>query len=216
MLNEDVRRAARTLWDFHCIYDVLGPADVIIGLGSYDIRIALRCAELFHAGHAPRIVFTGAAGNWTRGLFPVSEADAFREVAEWVGVQADAILVETEAKNIGENIRFSRDLAPGARDVILVTKPQTQRRCRATVDRQWQEVRAAITAPLTTYEDQPLPHHDERALICEMVGDLRRFRPYAELGFQTEVAVPGEVAAAADLLVDAGFTDHLPKKALGG
>ncbi|QPH56175.1 YdcF family protein [Pontivivens ytuae] len=215
-MNEDVRRAARKLWDFHCIYDALGPADVIIGLGSYDIRVALRCAELFHAGHAPRIVFTGASGNWTRGLFPGREADAFREAAERAGVPAGAIAVEAEATNIGENIRFSRDLAPGARDVILVTKPQTQRRCRATMDRQWPEVRAAITAPLTAYEDQPLPHHDERALICEMVGDLRRFRPYAELGFQTAVAVPDEVAAAADLLVDAGFTDHLPKEALGG
>jgi len=55
--------AAKTLWEFHCIYDALGPVDAIVGLGSYDVRVADRCAALFVAGYAPRLIFTGSEGN---------------------------------------------------------------------------------------------------------------------------------------------------------
>ena len=61
--------AARTLWDFHIIYDDLSEADLIIGLGSYDLRVADHCAELFRRGFAKRVLFTGKSGNWTGNLY---------------------------------------------------------------------------------------------------------------------------------------------------
>ncbi|WP_299611761.1 YdcF family protein [uncultured Tateyamaria sp.] len=205
----DIREAARVLWYFHCVYDDLEPCEVIIGLGSYDLRVAAHCANLFHDGFADHIIFTGARGNWTRELFSASEADAFKDHAIAQGVPSDAISVETHATNIGENIRFCADMVPLAKQAIFVTKPQTQRRCQATVQKQWSNVLARVTAPNTSFEGQPLPHHDERALICEMVGDLDRMQTYATRGFQTEVKVPDAVHRAFDVLVNAGFVDHL-------
>ena len=64
-----VLQAARTLWDFHLIYDELSEVDLIIGLGSYDLRVADRCAELFHQRLAKQILFTGKSGNWTNNLY---------------------------------------------------------------------------------------------------------------------------------------------------
>ncbi|MEO1678152.1 MAG: YdcF family protein [Pseudomonadota bacterium] len=204
-----VRDAARILWEFHCVFDDLQQCDVIIGLGSYDLRVATRCAQLFHNGLSDRIIFTGASGNWTHDLFAASEAEAFRDQAIKDGVPGTAITLEPCATNIGENIRFSAALAPSAKRVIIVTKPQTQQRCRATALKQWPGTQALVTAPTTGFDDQPLPHHGERALICEMVGDVERMGAYAELGFQAEVVVPAAVRAAFRTLVDAGYTDHL-------
>jgi uncharacterized SAM-binding protein YcdF (DUF218 family) len=210
-MNSDTRDAARMLWQFHRVNDELHRADMIVGLGSYDLRVAARCADLFKDGFAPGIIFTGAAGNWTKDLFSHSEAEAFGNYAHQLGVPLDKIVLEPFATNIGQNIQYSAALVPEATRVIFVTKPQTQRRCKATAQKQWPLEKIMVTAPTTAFENQPLKHHDERAFICEMVGDLERMRIYAKQGFQTETDIPKAVGDAFRFLVDAGFTDHLPK-----
>lgn len=208
-MNQSILNAARVLWDYHCIYDTPEPADVIIALGSYDLRVADRAADLYREGLAPWLVFTGKSGNWTEGRYAASEAETFAERAIALGVPRDAIIIEPEATNIGENIRFSRDrLVPGAISAIFVTKPQTQRRVHATAARQWPEAKACVTAPLTTFEGQPTPDHPLEALIREMVGDLRRILEYPAKGFQIAQAVPLDVMEAYDLLIAQGFDGH--------
>lgn len=207
--------AALILWDFHCVYDELSSADVIIGLGSYDLRVATHCAKLFHDGFAERIIFTGASGNWTRDVFPNGEAMAFKDHALARGVPDSAIELEPFATNIGENVRFCADMVPRASRAIFVTKPQTQLRCKATVSKQWQSVEALVTAPETPFEAQPLTHHDECALINEMVGDFARMEDYARKGFQTDVDIPVITRDAFRVLVAAGYDDHLPKQTSG-
>jgi hypothetical protein len=39
--------AAEQLWSYHSIYGPTRPVDLIVGLGSYDLRVADRCAELY-------------------------------------------------------------------------------------------------------------------------------------------------------------------------
>jgi len=204
-----VLEAAEALWDFHCIYDSLTPADAIVGLGSYDLRVADRCAALFLDGYAPTLILTGATGNWTQ-QFPKSEAATFADRAMALGVPADSIRLEERARNIGENVRFSAELLGRDLRVIFVTKPQTQRRCLATVKKQWPEARAMITAPLHGFRDQPTEGFPLRHLIEEMVGDLWRIRTYPAAGFQIPQDVPPDVLAAYDLLVAAGFIGQLP------
>ena len=208
----DYLENAKTLWDFHCIYDDLPPSDVIVGLGSYDLRVASRCADLFKLGLGKRIIFSGASGNWTKDLYSTTEAEAFQQHAKKAGVPEDAILLEPLATNIGENMRFCAHMVPEAASVIIVTKPQTQLRALATAKARWKSVCVSVTAPEVNFQNQPLPHHDERALICEMVGDTARMEDYARKGFQTEVDLPPEVQAAFSALVTAGYVDHLPKQ----
>lgn len=154
-VSVEVLAAARMLWDYHCIYDELQTADVIIGLGSYDTRVADHAAELYMQGVATWLMFTGHSGNWTKGLYKSSEAEAFAEIAIAAGVPESAIIIEPKATNIGENILFSRaKMVPGVISPIFVTKPQTQRRVRATVDRQWPEAKAFVTAPPTAFADR--------------------------------------------------------------
>ncbi len=209
-LSPDLREAARELWGFHCVYDDLAPADAIVCLGSYDLRVADRGAALFADGVAAQVLCTGAAGNWTHQLYPGSEAQAFAERAKALGVPASAILLEEDARNIGENIRFAAQLLTDAKRVVLVTKPQTQRRCQATVLKQWPDVEIAVTAPLVGLSEQPLEHHVFSAVLSEMVGDLARMHLYEKLGYQVPVCVPKAVQDAFEVLLSAGFDAHMP------
>lgn len=205
-----VLQAARTLWDFHLVYDDLSEAALIIGLGSYDLRVADHCAELFHQGLAKRILFTGKSGNWTGGLYQGTEADAFAARARELGVPETSIIIEPRATNIGENIRFSRAMVTDdIRRVIIVTKPQTQRRAHATVRAQWPEVDALVTAPVTRFEDQPTYAYPLEMFIHELVGDVQRIRDYPAKGFQIAQSIPASVANAFDFLVKEGYHHHL-------
>ncbi len=208
-MKASVLAAARILWDYHCIHDELKPADFIIGLGSYDPRVAERAADLYHEGLAPKLLFTGKSGNWTAGLYRTSEAEAFAEIAIRRGVPREIVFTETNATNLGENVRFSRDmLVSGPVSVIFVTKPQTQRRVLATAAQQWPEARAAVTAPLVAFEDQPTATYPMEKLIHEMTGDLERILTYPAKGFQIAQAVPLDIMEAYDFLIAQGFDGH--------
>lgn len=207
---EDVMRWVEVLWDFHQLNDEIVQTDVIIGLGSYDLKVAERCAVLYHQHVSDRILFTGAVGNWTDGLFAHSEAETFAEEAIKHKVPQSAIMLEKRAANLGENVTMSAAFLPGVKSAVFVTKPQTQKRLKATVTKVWPDIDARITSPKTSLRAQLDSGFGQRALICEMVGDLARLRLYPSLGFQVTVEIPDPVAAAFQALIAAGYIDHLP------
>lgn len=209
MKDQHIAASAEALWNFHCVYDTPAQSDVIIGLGSYDVRVADRCADLFHEGLAAKIVFTGHSGHWTRDSFERTEASTFAHRARELGVPDKAILLEEHATNIGENISFAARIVGNEASAILVTKPQTQRRCFATAKKQWPRATVLVTAPLHGLFEQPTPDFDEPHLICEMVGDLKRILTYPDAGFQIAQDVPDNVMAAYRLLIAEGYTAHL-------
>ena len=205
-MNQTILTAAKVLWNYHCIYDPLQKADVIVGFGSYDLRVAERAAQLYLEGLAPLLLFTGKGGSGTEGLFKSSAAEAFAAIAIERGVPEQSIIIEPDAANIGEKISFARQkLEPGAISTIFVTKPQTQHRVQAAAARQWPEAKAIITAPLTAFEDHPTASYTIDMLVREMMGDLQRILEYPAKGFQIAQAVPLEVIEAYDYLIAQGI-----------
>jgi uncharacterized SAM-binding protein YcdF (DUF218 family) len=204
---------ARQLWVYHRVAGTPAPADAIVGLGSYDLRVAVRCAALFREKLAPLLVFTGASGNWTRGRWPKSEAEVFADAAVQSGVPWDKLLLETKATNIGENLRFTRALLEerGHRlqHVILVTKPQTLRRGAASAGVFWPEAKVLPLCPEHSFEEQPTAEHSLDELIHEMVGDVQRMIEYPKLGYQAPQETSPEVLAAYEELKARGYTRHL-------
>lgn len=205
-----VMKFARVLWDYHNTETALERADIIVGLGSYDLRVADRCAELHAEGLASQIMFTGASGNWTHDRYPGSEAQAFFERAVSGGVPAGAIRLEEKATNIGENIAFVRAELPEACRIIWVAKPQTRRRLCATLEIRWPGIISMITAPHHALEEQTVEGHSLEAMIAEMVGDTWRMSACPGKGFQSRQPIGPEVEEAFEALVAAGFTGHLP------
>jgi uncharacterized SAM-binding protein YcdF (DUF218 family) len=149
---------AEKLWNYHHLNQPLEKADVIVGLGSYDLRVAERCAELYSDNWAPFIIFSGHLGNWTRALWDRSEAEIFAEHAIARGVPANRITLEPKSTNIGENLTFTRDLLHteniDATAVIIATKPSTERRVFATSKKVWPEVKTTITSPQISFSEQ--------------------------------------------------------------
>jgi uncharacterized SAM-binding protein YcdF (DUF218 family) len=203
----------RTLWDYLHVGGNISKSDLIIGLGSYDLRVADRCVDLWKSRMANIIMFSGAAGNWTRGLWNKAEAEIFKERAMILGVEEKDILVEKLSTNIGDNIRFCKSMLQkegyNIEKVIFVTKPQTERRVWATVPKEWPEIEFYVTSPLIDFDDQPLPNHSYEDLVNEMVGDLQRIKVYADRGWQVKQVIPSEVEQAFQSLVDLGYTKHM-------
>ena len=110
--DESIDQAARKLWDYHRLNHPLEPADLILILGSHDLRVGDRAAELFHENMAPRLCFTGGYGNWTRGHFERPEAEMIAERAIACGVPESALIKEPRASNTGETSNFPRSCLP--------------------------------------------------------------------------------------------------------
>jgi uncharacterized SAM-binding protein YcdF (DUF218 family) len=204
---------ARILWDYMLLRHELAPADVILVLGSNDLRVGEHAARLFLRGLAPLMVCSGQVGRLTAGRFAKSEAETFADAAAGLGVPRSSILIEAGSTNTGENIDRSRVLlaASGVHpaSVILVQKPYMERRAWATFVRRWPEPELRVTSPPIPYDEYPTPDIPRDLVINILVGDVQRMRVYADRGFQVPQPMPDEVWAAWTELVARGYAGHL-------
>lgn len=211
----DIRHYARILWDYHQMNHDLLKSDCILALGSHDLRVAERAADLWLAGYAPLLVMSGGLGNLTKDMWTSPEADLFAEIAIRKGVPESAILVENKSTNTGENIQFSKALLEqkgyDPQTFILVQKPYMERRTYATFRKQWPDKSLVVTSPRLSLDDYPNEEIPFERVVNIMVGDLQRIREYPAKGFQVYQEIPDEVWKAYEKLVEAGFNKHLIK-----
>src|SRR3954447_16581381 len=129
-ITEEVLESARCVWEYHQLRHKPIPADLIIALGTNDLRVAEFASDLYLEGFGKMLVCTGAIAHqgdllatpWSR-----TEAEMYAEIAKKRGVPADRILIEPCATNTAENIRFSRRVLEQrnirADNVVLAVKP---------------------------------------------------------------------------------------------
>jgi len=213
MVKPEVLVEARKLWDYHHLNHIPAASDCILVLGSHDLRVAERGAELYLQGLAPIIIFSGGLGNVTRGIWKDPEADRFARIALDMGVPAEAIFIENQSTNTGENILFTQRLLEDKglhpQMFIVVQKPYMERRSYATFKKHWPDKDLLVTSPQIDFLDYPTEEISMERVINIMVGDLQRIRIYPAKGFQIPMEIPDEVWAAYERLVEWGFTEHL-------
>ncbi len=215
-MTDDVLCLARIIWDYHQLRHEPIPADVIVALGTNDLRVAAYAADLYRRGFGPLLVCTGGlahqgdllATNWTK-----TEAEMFADEAVRHGVPADRILLETRATNTAENIRFTRALleqrAIRPRNAVLAVKPFMQRRTWATHAVEWPELPITIASPAMTLEDYFTPELAPEKIIPILMGDLQRIWVYARRCWSAPQHVPDRVLDAYRRLAELGYTGHL-------
>lgn len=215
MVTKEIIELSRKLWDYHHMQHSLQKADCILALGSHDLRVADRAADLYLQGMAPLLICSGGLGNLTKEYWTEPEADQFARIAREKGVPAEHILVENRSTNTGENIRFTQELlaAKGLdpQSFIVVQKPYMERRSYATFKKHWPEKDLMVTSPLLGFEEYPNDEIPLERVIHIMVGDLQRIKFYPERGFQVYQEIPGDVWESYNALVAAGFDQHLMK-----
>jgi uncharacterized SAM-binding protein YcdF (DUF218 family) len=215
MITEKVLVEARKLWDYHHMHHTPAESDCILVLGSVDLRVADRGAELYQQGLAPFIIFSGGLGAITRQKWNESEADQMARIALDRGVPSEAIFIENQSTNTGENILFTQRLLAekglNPQSFLLVQKPYMERRSYATFKKHWPEKDLLVTSPQLSFDEYANDDVPLEQVINLMVGDLQRIRIYPAKGFQIPQDIPDAVWASYEKLVEYGFDKHLAK-----
>lgn len=217
MIDPVIYQYSKVLWDYMRLNMPLRKADCIVGFGCYNEDIALRAAELYHAGYAPKVLFTGGLGRNTKEMWTESEAERFARIAISAGVPEQDILIENRSTNSAENILFTRQLLRergiSAARLLGVHKPFMERRVMAAMGVYWPEVEFTITSPQVTLEEyieiSTSQGMEEKRVIEVLVGDFQRMDVYARLGYQLPQVIPAEATAAFEKLVELGYTREL-------
>jgi uncharacterized SAM-binding protein YcdF (DUF218 family) len=216
LTEEDVVQA-RILLEAQTVRDPLSRCDIILVLCSYDTRVAEYAAELYRKQWAPLLLFSGKEGANTEGRFSATEAEVFGQIAQRCGVPPGAILLEKEARNTGENVRFSRTLLASrgihVQGLIAVQKPFMGVRVRATFQKVWPEVRLLVTSPVQALEELAPPGMELSEATSIMVGDFERVLEYPKVGYQTEQPISGQARAAFEYLKRRGYIGRLMRPA---
>ena len=179
------RRAARLTLAHLAPQDPPAPADLIVGFGVFCMSVPSRCADLYHRGLGPKILFTGGVGAGS-GDLQQPEAEAFREHAMEAGVPRDAILVEPQSTNTLENVLAFKevlgqhDLSPTS--ALLVALPHRQRRVWLTCRKQWPGVRLLNKPPRGDLDALAAPFGGLGPYTAELQGELDRIQRYGAKG----------------------------------
>ncbi len=215
----DYMEPLELLWDYLSMHQQPQKADVIVGFGCFDTSVAVRAAELYRAGFAPKVLFTGGLGRNTTGLFTEPEAVRFAEIAMTHGVPEADILLEAKSTNTKENIEFTRSLleaqcVPHNR-ILGVHKHYMERRIYAAMANYWPSLSFSVTSPRMTLEEHlAYALHlgmTEQETVSTIVGDLQRIEIYAKMGYQIPQNIPENIWKAYNSLVKMGFDSQLVK-----
>jgi uncharacterized SAM-binding protein YcdF (DUF218 family) len=216
LISEEALCLARIIWDYHQLRHEPIPADIIVALGTNDLRVADFAAGLYLRGFGSALVCSGGvahqhdllATNWEK-----TEAEMYADVAERQGVPRERILLETRACNTAENIRFTRELLDERRirprNIVLAVKPFMQRRVWATMAVEWPEMPATLASPEMTLDEYFTDELAPEKIVNIMMGDLQRIWIYGRRGWSAPQRIPREVRSAYEGLVALGYTKHL-------
>lgn len=207
------------LWDYMQLHQNPQKADVILGFGNFNTNIARRASELYLAGYASKILFTGGLGRNTLGLLSEPEARRFFRISLDMGVPEKDILLEEKSRNTAENILFSKELLEAKniphRCILGIHQPFMERRICAAIGVYWPEVSFSVTSPPITLSkylaDSIAQGITENAAVSVIVGDFQRIELYAKKGWQIPQQIPPHAWAAYHALVALGFDQQLAK-----
>lgn len=204
---------ALTLWQYLKLDQSLQKTDALLLLGSSDLRVGERAAELYHQGIAPLLIISGGIGRMTDGVFEQTEAETFAKIAMDAGVPRDAIVLEDQSTNTGENFRFTQQVLAeksiSLSSVTLVQKPYMERRAVATCQTLWPDVAVQVTSPQYDFLDYCSALHPSSEVINLMVGEIARLQHYPTQGFFAEQTMPQSVEEARLALQSIGYDEHV-------
>ena len=155
-----------------------GRVDVVVALGSSDIRTADRTAALVRATAPGLVVCSGGRGRLT-GHWPRPEAVELSDALVERGVDRQRILTESASSNTLENANYVAALLPASgrpRTIAIVTRPHLRLRSLLTFQR-----RFATENVLAEPADTPDQAHDIEVEETEMAFHVRNEVPRIEV-----------------------------------
>jgi uncharacterized SAM-binding protein YcdF (DUF218 family)/glycosyltransferase involved in cell wall biosynthesis len=129
--------------------------------GGYQERVK-QAVDLYRAGYAPRMIFSSGF------VFAFQEAEVMRGLAVANGVPAEAIVLETQARNTKENVTLSHSLLAqrGWRRILLVSSPFHMRRATMV----WKKLAPDVDVVATPVPQSQFYAHDRGASLTQIRG----------------------------------------------
>lgn len=217
-MNKNINKNAQIIWNFMDNSSEVSKADFIWVICSYNIELAEYAVELYNAGLAKKILFSGAFGKGTSHYFSEPEARVFAARAMELGVPKESIFIDDMATNTGESIIFGyktiSKFKNKATDIILVQKPYKLRATYNSVITQYPNILPENLTPSTpqTFMDVYFENHEEDKTINSMVGELYKVIEYPKQNLMINQVIPDEVLGAYKYLLSKGYNKDIPIK----
>ena len=230
MFSPEVKKYAEVIWEYHHMHQPREHADLMLVLGSHDLRVPRYAAPLYRDGLASHLIVSGGVAHNDDLLktgWEKTEAEMFRDVMVYGGVPVEAIMLETAARNTGENFSLSRKILEekgvNFESVLVITKPYMERRAFATGTKQWPDKKIIVSSPQVSFDEYFEEHQDQdrgrdqdqdempspEDVLNIMMGDFQRIDIYGRKGFQTPQEIPPHAWEAFEYLKKLGYNKHL-------
>ncbi|MEL6650477.1 MAG: YdcF family protein [Bacteroidota bacterium] len=194
--NQNLKKLTQDLFSF-LSKNTLTPgeeADALFVFGGIGLEIPEHAADLYHKGHANKILVTGKSGAFTQKHFVEKEAQKFQEILEEKDVPLRDIILEKEATNAGENVALGMkklcDSGVYPKTLILVCRSFMALRAEATFKKQFPEITCYLSPPAISLKQTNL---SLERLATRLVGELDRLRNYPQQGFISQTTIPSPI-----------------------
>lgn len=205
----------KILWDYMKLNQKLEKCDCIIGLGCMDLSVAKVVADLYLAGYADKVIFSGGYGKKTKKAWNEPEAEKFAKIAMEEGIPKDKIYIENQSTNTSENFKFIKSMIEEngmkIQSCLIVGRPYVERRTYTYLKKIMPEYKGIITSENVECEEY-FNRYEGAAKIEEisvLVGDIQRMKLYPKKGWSIEVDIPNEVWEAYEELVRRGYKNWI-------
>jgi uncharacterized SAM-binding protein YcdF (DUF218 family) len=184
------------------MHDLLAIADYVMPQleeGRADLGF------LFGTRHGVDEFCTAANALWQRGMFPKllisggatggqarTEAEVIAEQLLGLGMPQEALILEAEATNTGENVIFSRRLAEqtlgenSIGSLLVIGKVCSMRRYLMTLERHWPEPRRFACA-VNYFGVERERWHEHEEFRRRVLAEFTKIPGYLKQGFLREV-----------------------------
>ena len=144
--------------------------------------------ELWRNGMFPRLLISGGR----TGSMPIAEAEVIAERLIAFGIPQNVLILETEAMNTGENVRFGRekvaevmDLA-AIRSVVVIGKICSTRRYLMTLQTHWPGLSFSI-CPINYFGIPAERWHEHEEFHARVLSEFNKIPRYLAEGFLEEI-----------------------------
>jgi len=144
--------------------------------------------ELWRNGMFSRLLISGGR---TRSM-PLAEAEVIAERLIALGIPENILILETEAVNTGENVRFGRAKVAEVMDVaaiqsvVVIGKICSTRRYLMTLQRHWPGLSLSV-CPINYFGIPAERWHENEEFHARVIGEFNKIPLYLEKGFLEEI-----------------------------
>lgn len=198
-MDSKIKLAMKAVFDYLSVTDKPQKSDVIFIAVSFSVNPPKKAAELYLKGFSKKIFIVGKHGTFSDASWKKSPAKTYKNELIRLGVPGNDIVARSLAPNTYleavKSIPLMRRQGINPKKVIVIDRPEHQRREWATFQKVWPAIKF-INCPC----DEPLVYSQK--ILDILIAETKRLEAYAVKGDLVRQKVPIKVKSAVKFLED--------------